>query len=172
VHTYDPNAIHNFVNVRKSYEYIDKENISEYKIVQTDDGNSTQYKFCINNVLYDGSVAYLNPSTINVGDRIEINYTSWPPEPSTYVDIQMPRFGVYGKYLGLFAFDFDIYNYETTDIPFIDMTEYNNNEIIITPGKSLSEINKYLHLLDPDMSPHVSGEPNTTVIPRDAMIHQ
>lgn len=170
--SYNPNAIHNFLNVRKSYEYIDTENISEYKIVQTEDGNSTQYKFCINNVLYDGSVAYLNPSTINVGDRIEINYTSWPPEPSTYVDIQMPRFGVYGKYLGLFAFDFDIYNYETTDIPFIDMTEYNNNEIIITPGKSLSEINKYLHLIDPNMSPHVSGEPSTTVIPRDAMIQQ
>lgn len=160
----DPGSVMTFEDAKKPYQYTNTDNISDYKIVQTIDGNSTQYKFCINNVLYEGDVYPIDASSIVSGDNVKINYDSWPPDKTKLVDIQVPRFGVYGKYLGLFAYEFDIYNYETTDVPFIDMTETKDNKpIIVTSGTSLSDINRYFNLVDPSLNTHVSGESVTPV---------
>ena len=148
---------HIVTTINKRYELTDDyENINNYKIVPTEEGNSTQYKFCVNNLLYDGPI------------KQKVN------DVDTFVDVQVPRFGVYGIYFGLFAYNFDIYNYETLDIPYINMTGEDEN-IIIRPDDDITDINKYI--IDKNM--HVSGAvtdtpviiPNTTNIQHQSGIY-
>jgi hypothetical protein len=56
----------NTVVLKDSYSYIQEpDDIADYKIVMSDSGNSIQYKFCINDLLYDGSILDISVCTIN-----------------------------------------------------------------------------------------------------------
>lgn len=127
--------------VTKRYE-IEDDTISNYRIVSTDDGNTTQYKFCVNNLLYDGS-------TLQIINGIKQK-----------VDVQVPRFGVYGIYYGLFAYNFDVYDYETVKIPYIELSDYEdsneNEDVIIHSITDIIDINKYI--IDLSSGLRITGE--------------
>ena len=118
--------------IKKTVEDVSNNyNKTNYKIIYND-GKTIQYKYCVNNIFNEFKFITLSEDNIiNIDSSV----------------VQMPRFGVYPIMAGQIPLFFSVYDYTTDDIPYKDLTKYNNKFVYRENGKLIKNTEEITKIL-------------------------